>query len=66
MYVVLVLAKTMFKDGCPLPWIHPERGLDLAIINKFLRIMGTYFLPSFGEIHDVISESPADFCQKMA
>ena len=40
----------------PPPWIHPERVWDLAIINKLLRIMGTYFLPNFGEIHYVISE----------
>ena len=57
MYVVLVLAKKMVKDCClPPPWIHPERVWDLAIINKLLRIMGTYFLPNFGEIHYVISE----------
>ena len=57
MYVVLVLAKKMVKDCCtPPPWIHPERVWDLAIINKLLKIMGTYFLPNFGEIHYVISE----------
>ena len=58
MYVVLVLAKKVVKDCClpPPPWIHPERVWDLAIINKLLRIMGTYFLPNFGEIHYVISE----------
>ena len=58
MYVVFDLAKKMFKDYCPPPPppIHPERGWDQAIINKLLRIMGTYFLPNFGEIHYVISE----------
>ena len=56
MYVVFYLAKKMFKDCCPPPPIHPERGWDQAIINKLLRIMGTYFLPNFGEIHYVISE----------
>ena len=57
MYVVLVLAKKVVKDcSPPPPWIHPERVWDLAIINKLLRIMGTYFLPNFGEIHYVISE----------
>ena len=48
--------KENVKRLLPPPWIHPERVWDLAIINKLLRIIGTYFLPNFGEIHDVISE----------
>ena len=56
MYVVLVLAKKVVKDCCLPPPMDTERVWDLAIINKLLRIMGTYFLPNFGEIHYVISE----------
>ena len=48
--------KENVKRLLPPPWIHPERVCDLAIINKLLRIIGTYFLSNFGEIHDVISE----------
>ena len=40
----------------PSPRYIPSGGWDQAIINKLLRIMGTYFLPNFGEIHYVISE----------